>query len=452
MITYAIDKSLTPEGKEIFKISTIIDDHSRATLAAMNGVNVNFQMKDYVGFVRFLNITGRGFPNAREPNVKLALRNFDKNDNLFAITETDDLATALGWDEIKRTLSMLPVYANMQMCLSFNRSAQSLKDFHSGISVQLKTGNPGIMTFLKARKPSTLRLQDNDGNSVEVKMEGVSYNIGNLREDVEESEWAYMNTAAHITAIRNNYANSLETLKSSIDTRIAKMQSSSLMSSFELAKKLITSGWSIEGSYLVNPTIVYAKRISIPTQMMIDRNIQNALIGSSSSSEMQKLKKYVDADVKLKELDRPDTDIAVPLPKSFQERFYIRDFRMSATSSKIEGVEARGYHPHRSSSSRGDEGRYANLCLGSLSGKPISEIHRFVPMYETIYKRSMYGVGDDNISGMISSIATEFTIQLLNEEGINKLKDSGFRVPTTFKWVTKAMKNELINSESIFIT
>jgi hypothetical protein len=92
------------------------------------------------------------------------------------------------------------------------------------------------------------------------------------------------------------------------------------------------------------------------------------------------------------------------------------------------------------------------LCLGSLSGKPISDIDRLIPMYETIFQRSMYGVDSDNISNIIQLICTEFTIQILNEDGINKLKDSGYRVPTTFKYVTKAMKNELIsNGASVFI-
>jgi len=75
------------------------------------------------------------------------------------------------------------------------------------------------------------------------------------------------------------------------------------------------------------------------------------------------------------------------LPPEYKGRLYINEIRMPAAPT-IGNVTGRGLHPHVSGS---DPTVLLNLCAGTLSGAPISEVVNLPEALRTAYYGSMYG-------------------------------------------------------------
>jgi hypothetical protein len=75
------------------------------------------------------------------------------------------------------------------------------------------------------------------------------------------------------------------------------------------------------------------------------------------------------------------------LPPEYKGRLYINEIRMPAAPT-IGNVTGRGLHPHVSGS---NPTVLSNLCTGTLSGAPISEVVNLPEALRTAYYGSMYG-------------------------------------------------------------
>jgi hypothetical protein len=274
---------------------------------------------------------------------------------IYSIIERNipDFIVYLSWVKLNDALKYLK-----------SKNPESNVDLVSSFEIFQKTDGTvfDIVRKLKESKDTSFYMVDGK-TGTKIKM-NVDSNIPEVQSDVTESYY-YNEFVNNMAAYRAGTVGSITAAIKSADDRLKRSMSAGIRNGLQLASTLYKQGWE---QRTVNGVecFVYPKKVYVTT---VADSYQKRFTVPEECRELL----YV-------------YDITVPI-----------DSTLYGLSNGNLGVKARGFHPHRSSSSESyytEEAHTKDLnrvCIGDLDGKPIEKITDLIETLSGAYAPSMNG-------------------------------------------------------------
>jgi hypothetical protein len=274
---------------------------------------------------------------------------------IFSIIERNmsDFIIYLSWVKLNDALKYIK-----------SKSPDTNIDLSSSFEIFQKTDGTvfDIVRKLKESKDTSFYMLDGK-TGTKIKM-SVDSNIPEVQSDVTETYY-YNEFVNNMTAFRAGTVGSITTAIKSADDRLKRSMSAGIRNGLQLAATLYKQGWE---QRTVNGVecFVYPKKVFVTT---VADSYHKRFTVPEECRELL----YV-------------YDITVPI-----------DSTLYGLSNSNLGVKARGFHPHRSSSSESyytEEAHTKDLnkvCIGDLDGKPIEKITELIETLSGAYAPSMNG-------------------------------------------------------------